>query len=199
MSKANRLAEILNKSKAVMNKTDQEYGTIGNTTSSTPSMGHGEKEMPNLTENYINRNSNGATRAVAPKGGNYRNTKTSKMPKAVLDAMINNPIEIPESPNHTFELQDLEGLINETPQQQSTQFTAPKPTYTSSNEGHTSTNAQSIREIVREEIGDVVREVVEEYLDKSLVTEDIKIKIGNTIFGGKLKPIPTKKKTKRRV
>ena len=25
------------------------------------------------------------------------------------------------------------------------------------------------------------------------------IKIGNTIFGGKLKPIPTKKKTKRRV
>jgi len=190
MSKANRLAEILNKSKAVMNKTDQEYGTIGNTTSSTPSMGHGEKEMPNLTENYINRNSNGATRAVAPKGGNYRNTKTSKMPKAVLDAMINNPIEIPESPNHTFELQDLEGLINETPQQQSTQFTAPKPT----NE-----NSESIREILREEIGDVVREVVEEYLDKSLVTEDIKIKIGNTIFGGKLKPIPTKKKTKRRV
>ena len=99
----------------------------------------------------------------------------------------NNPIEIPESPNHTFELQDLQGLVNEsTP--------SPQSNYTSSNEGHISTNAQSIREIVREEIGDVVREVVEEYLDKSLVTEDIKIKIGDTIFGGKLKPIPTKKK-----
>ena len=53
---------------------------------------------------------------------------------------------------------------------------------------------KSIRDIVREEISDVVREVVEEYLDKSLVTEDIKIKIGDTVFGGKLKPLPTKKK-----
>ncbi len=49
MSNANRLAEILNKSKAVMNKTDQEYGTIGNPTTSTPTAGHVEKEMPNLT------------------------------------------------------------------------------------------------------------------------------------------------------
>jgi len=45
-----------------------------------------------------------------------------------------------------------------------------------------------------EEIEDVVRSVVEEYLDKSLVTEDIKIKIGDTIFGGTLKPIPNKKR-----
>jgi len=192
MSNANRLAEILNKSKAVMNKTDQEYGTIGNPTTSTPTAGHVEKEMPNLTENFINRNSQGATRAVAPKGGNYRNTKTSKMPKAVLDAMINNPIEIPESPNHTFELEDIQDLVNESVPTQPT-------IHTSSNEEHIPTDGKSIRDIVREEIGDVVREVVEEYLDKSLVTEDIKIKIGNTIFGGKLKPIPTKKKTKRRV
>ena len=190
MSNANRLAEILNKSKAVMNKTDQEYGTIGNPTTSTPTAGHVEKEMPNLTENFINRNSQGATRAVAPKGGNYRNTKTSKMPKAVLDAMINNPIEIPESPNHTFELADIQDLVNESVPTQPT-------IHTSSNEEHIPTDGKSIRDIVREEIGDVVREVVEEYLDKSLVTEDIKIKIGNTIFGGKLKPIPTKKKTKR--
>jgi len=40
---------------------------------------------------------------------------------------------------------------------------------------------------------------VEEYLDKSLVTEDIKIKIGDTIFGGQLKPLPKKKKTKKRI
>ena len=192
MSNANRLAEILNKSKAVMNKTDEEYGMSNTTTSVNPTAGNVEKEMPNLTENYINRNSNGATRAVAPKGGNYRNTKTSKMPKAVLDAMINNPIEIPESPNHTFELADIQDLVNESVPIQPTIHTSP-------NNEHIPTNAQSIREIVREEIGDVVREVVEEYLDKSLVTEDIKIKIGNTIFGGKLKPIPTKKKTKRRV
>ena len=60
-------------------------------------------------------------------------------------------------------------------------------------------DTNNIRQIVREEIEDVVRDVIEEYLDKSLVTEDIKIKIGDTIFGGQLKPLPKKKKTKKRV
>jgi len=192
MSNANRLAAILNKSKAVMNKTESEYGSNNSSGNYTTMNPNSEKEVPNLTENFINKNSQGATRSVAPKGGNYRNTKTSKMPKAVLDAMINNPIEIPESPNHTFELADIQDLVNESVPTQPT-------IHTSSNEEHIPTDGKSIRDIVREEIGDVVREVVEEYLDKSLVTEDIKIKIGNTIFGGKLKPIPTKKKSKRRV
>ena len=110
------------------------------------------------------------------------------MPKEVLEAMINNPIEIPESPNHTFELSDVEDLVNES--SQPTQFTPPNPT---------TVNSDSIRQIVREEIGGVVRKVVEEYLDKALITEDIQIKIGSTIFSGNLKPLPTKKKTKKRV
>ena len=187
MSSANKLADILSRSKAVMQKTEQNLGSTSNGSPTTTNQ-FGEKEMPNLTEGFINRHSKSATRSVAPSGGNYRNLKTSKMPKEVLDAMVNNPIEIPESPNHTFELADVQDLVNESvPTQQ------PLPTPTPNYE------TNDIRQIVREEIGDVVREVVEEYLDKSLVTEDIKIKIGNTIFGGKLKPIPTKKKTKRRV
>ena len=101
--------------------------------------------------------------------------------------MVNTPIEIPESPNHTFELADVEDLVNESVTPQSNDIEV-------YSEGQTPNNTKSIRDIVREEIGDVVREVVEEYLDKSLVTEDIKIKIGDTVFGGKLKPLPTKKK-----
>ena len=41
---------------------------------------------------------------------------------------------------------------------------------------------------------DVVRSVIEEYLDKSLVTEDIQIKVGGTTFSGKLTPLPKKRK-----
>lgn len=186
MSSASKIADILSRSKAVMQKTEQNHGTTSNNTT-TPTNQFGEKEMPNLTEGFINRHSKGATRSVATQGGQYRNLKTSKMPKEVLDAMVNNPIEIPESPNHTFELSDVEDLVNESISPQSNDFV-------SSNEGQTPNNTKSIRDIVREEIGDVVREVVEEYLDKSLVTEDIKIKIGDTVFGGKLKPLPTKKK-----
>tara|TARA_B100001769_G_C22100022_1_gene593719 strand:- start:1272 stop:1847 length:576 start_codon:yes stop_codon:yes gene_type:complete len=188
MSKARTLAEILNKSKAVMEKTEQEYGTTSQPISDTNYSSQTEKEIPNLTEDYIKKNSKGSTRSVAPQGGNYRNLSTTKMPKHIVDAMVNTPIEIPESPNHTFELSDVEDLVNENVTQPTSTIETP---VAGSNQTY---DTKSIRDIVREEIGDVVREVVEEYLDKSLVTEDIKIKIGDTIFGGKLKPLPTKKK-----
>ena len=185
MSNVNRLADILNRSKAVMDATEQNNGSTNNT--SLPINEYGEKEIQNLTENFINKNT-GGVKSVSPQNGQYRNLSTTKMPQQIVNAMVNNPIEIPESPNHTFDLSDVQGLVNETTTPQST----PTPMKGTN-------DTKSIRQIVREEIGDVVREVVEEYLDKSLVTEDIKIKIGDTIFGGKLKPIPTKKKTKRRV
>ena len=182
MSNVNRLADILNRSKAVMDVTIDK-GSNGNNNVSTQTNEYGEKEMPNITENFIKKNT-GGVKSVSPQNGNYRNLSTTKMPQQIVNAMVNNPIEIPESPNHTFDLTDVQGLVNESVPTQPT--TLPKE--------HIPSDGKSIRDIVREEIGDVVREVVEEYLDKSLVTEDIKIKIGDTIFGGKLKPIPTKKK-----
>tara|TARA_B110000285_G_scaffold102973_1_gene117170 strand:- start:658 stop:1233 length:576 start_codon:yes stop_codon:yes gene_type:complete len=188
MSKVDRLTEILNKSKAIMRKTDVEYGSVNNSTNNVMSeqVSYEEKEIPNLTENFAQQRA-GNPQSVAPKGGQYRNIKTSKMPQAVLNAMIEEPIEIPESPNHTFELSDVEDLVNESPvRQPNIEDVRQSP------EKNIDTN--NIRQIVREEIEDVVRDVIEEYLDKSLVTEDIKIKIGDTIFGGQLKPLPTKKK-----
>ncbi|MHA2010320.1 MAG: hypothetical protein ACW980_23635 [Promethearchaeota archaeon] len=193
MSKVDRLTEILNKSKAIMRKTDVEYGSVNDNTNNVMSeqVSYEEKEIPNLTENFAQQRA-GNPQSVAPKGGQYRNIKTSKMPQAVLDAMVNEPIEIPESPNHTFELSDVEDLVNESPVSQPT-----IEDLRSSPKRNVDTN--NIRQIVREEIEDVVRDVIEEYLDKSLVTEDIKIKIGDTIFGGQLKPLPKSKKSKKRV
>ena len=188
MSKVDRLTEILNKSKAIMKKTDVEYGSVNGSTNNSISeqSSYEEKEIPNLTENFAQQRA-GNPQSVAPKGGQYRNIKTSKMPQAVLNAMIEEPIEIPESPNHTFELSDVEDLVNESPvRQPNIEDVRQSP--------KKNVDTNNIRQIVREEIEDVVRDVIEEYLDKSLVTEDIKIKIGDTIFGGQLKPLPTKKK-----
>ena len=188
MSKVDRLTEILNKSKAIMKKTDVEYGSVNDSTNNLISeqSSYEEKEIPNLTENFAQERM-GNPQSVAPKGGQYRNIKTSKMPQAVLNAMIEEPIEIPESPNHTFELSDVEDLVNESPvRQPNIEDVRQSP--------KKNVDTNNIRQIVREEIEDVVRDVIEEYLDKSLVTEDIKIKIGDTIFGGQLKPLPTKKK-----
>ena len=193
MSKVDRLTEILNKSKAIMRKTDVEYGSVNDSTNNVMSeqVSYEEKEIPNLTENFAQQRA-GNPQSVAPKGGQYRNIKTSKMPQAVLNAMIEEPIEIPESPNHTFELSDVEDLVNESPvRQPNIEDVRQSP--------KKNVDTNNIRQIVREEIEDVVRDVIEEYLDKSLVTEDIKIKIGDTIFGGQLKPLPKSKKSKKRV
>ena len=181
---SNRLAEILSKSKAVMQKTEENHGSTNMNSGGGNMFSSQEKEIPNLTENYINNNRKTSTNSVAPQNGRYRNLEKSKMPDFIKQAMIENPIDIPETPYHTFELDDVAELVNESvPTQQPMTQTTPK-----------NVDVNNIRQIVREEIEDVVRSVVEEYLDKSLVTEDIKIKIGDTIFGGTLKPIPNKKR-----
>jgi hypothetical protein len=181
---SNRLAEILSKSKAVMQKAEENHGSTNMNSEGGNMFSSQEKEMPNLTENYINNNRKTSTNSVAPQNGRYRNLEKSKMPDFIKQAMIENPIDIPETPYHTFELDDVAELVNESvPTQQPMTQTTPK-----------NVDVNNIRQIVREEIEDVVRSVVEEYLDKSLVTEDIKIKIGDTIFGGTLKPIPNKKR-----
>ena len=189
MSDINKLKDILSRSKAVMDKTEVEYGTTADP--STTINSYGEKEMPNLTENFKNRQTDRSTRSVAPQNGRYKNLENTKMPREIVEAMINNPIEVPETPYPTFELDDVSELI-ESPTAHIESAIAGSATPTPSNN-------KDIRKIVREEIGSVVREVVEEYLDKALITEDIQIKIGSTVFSGNLKPLPKKRKTKRRV
>jgi hypothetical protein len=189
MSSESRLKDILSRSKAVMRKTEESYGTTTKTMSETSNstVSYEEKEMPNLTENYI-QNRSGVTSSVAPRNGQYRNLEKSKLPDFIKKAMVENPIEIPETPFHTFDLDDVSDLVveNETkPQPQKKQV---------NKEVSLDLNETVIRKIVREEMEDLVRGVIEEYLDKSLVTEDIQIKIGNTIFSGNLKPLPNKKK-----
>jgi len=194
MNDINKLTDILNRSKAIMKKTEAEYGNTSNMSSNDVSQSqiYDEKEIPNLTENFINTRTKTSNRSVAPQGGQYRNLTNTKMPKVVVDAMVNNPIEIPESPYPTFELDQVEDLVNESTVNQPTlEDLRPPP--------KKNVDTNNIRQIVREEIEDVVRDVIKEYLDKSLVTEDIKIKIGDTIFAGRLKPLPKKRKTKKRV
>jgi len=67
MDDINKLKDILSRSKAVMKKTDAEYGAIGNTSSinDTSTQTYEEKEIPNLTENYHGK-------CLSSKCGNWR-------------------------------------------------------------------------------------------------------------------------------
>ena len=188
----NRLKDILTKSKAVMKKTEEQLGSTNTRNGNTTYVNEGEeKEMPNLTEQFSERygmTDGKLNKSVAPKGGHYPNMDKSKMPDAIKKAMMENPIDIPENPFSvgSFDLEDVPELV-EQPRQMVRETVETQTT---------NVDSDTIRQIVREEIEGVVRDVVGEYLDKSLVTEDIQIKVGETIFSGNLKPLPKKSKKK---
>lgn len=188
----NRLKDILAKSKAVIKKTEENERTSRSSSyNGEPSYNYEEKEMPNLTEQFAERygiTDGKINRSVAPKNGRYPNMDKSKMPDAIKQAMMETPIDIPENPFSvgSFDLDDVPELVEQ-----------PKQVVRETTQRNTSNiDADTIRQIVREEIEDVVRGVVGEYLDNSLVTEDIQIKVGETIFSGNLKPLPKKSKKK---
>jgi hypothetical protein len=187
---SSKLAEILSRSKAVMQKTEMEYGSTSNKQfSESENFLYEEKEIPNLTENFI-KSRGGVTSSVSPQNGKYRNIEKSKMPDFIKKAMIENPIEIPETPYHTFELDDVPELINNNRSFVTEEKVNPKKITENTN---SNLNENMIRKIVREEMEDLVRSIIDEYFDKSLVTEDIQIRVGGTTFSGNLKPLPKKK------
>lgn len=202
----NKLKHILAKSKAVMKQTDATLGNpMGGETGfdsegryQAPVIEHGEREMPNLTEEFSKKYGmtdgkiSASAKSVSPKQGYYPNIDKSKMPKAVLDAMVNDPIEIPENPfaAGSFSLEDVPELVESPKPQRVVENTQVNPQITDS----VGISREEIKKVIREEFGDMVRDILDEYMEKSLVTEDIHIKIGDTIFGGSLKPLPKKKK-----
>ena len=173
-----KLKNILAKSKAVMKKTEENLGESkkNNGTNTSYVNEYEEKEMPNLTEQFTQKygiTDGKLNMSVAPKNGRYPNMEKSKMPDAIKQAMMETPIDIPENPFSvgSFDLEDVPELV-EQPRQVVRETTQ---------RNTTNIDTDTIRQIVREEIEDVVRDVVGEYLDNSLVTEDIQIKVGETI------------------
>ena len=72
MSNTERLKEILSRSKAIMQITEQNHGSTSNGSQSNEYSSE-EKEIPNLTENFIRENQRTSSSSVAPVNGKYRN------------------------------------------------------------------------------------------------------------------------------
>ena len=182
-----KLAGILAKSKKVMRRTDEmkskgEINGGGNQTMSETMAQAAPQAAPQM-ESY-----NTNTPPVDPMGqqpirNTFANKDTTRMPREIVEAMINNPIETPTL-NNTFEasadlIEAVRGVDGAPTQQQ------PRQT--------TTTNVDGIREIIREEL----EKVIDQYIDKRLLDEEIQVKVGNTIFSGNLRPLPKKKVRKK--
>ena len=197
----NKLKSILSGARAVMDAVDTGHYQKGNidptrlATSSDNLIENapmGSFEQPMIQEP--------AYRSQQPA---YRNLHTTKMPKEIVQAMIENPIQTPDTPYHTFELtEDFLSEINpaakRTPQPQKIQ--QQKSINPVQRLAETKRNSvmnlteDEVRKIVREEMQDIIFE----YFDQRVIKEDIQIKVGSTIFSGKLSPLPSKKTTKRK-
>lgn len=148
-----------------------------------------------------------------PQTSQYRNLETTKLPKAIVDTYMKNPINIDESilssdfriPPETIER--VKTLNQKFQEYDEPSVRRPQPTRPPQGQP---TRGQQMRESVYEKketsqpklnineeslrrmIKDIVYEVAEEIFDKKMLGEQIQLKIGNTVFSGNLRPLKRK-------
>lgn len=201
----NKLAALLKNSRAIMNKVEENNFERGHI---DPNMLVSEGD---LVDRPIQNNKMSNVQNVSRVNNttNYKNLNNSKMPKQIIEAMVNNPIDIPETPFHSFDV--TEDLINEVNSNNNNNTSynedydeyveKPTPTRTSQSKKQVvkeriNESSSDIREIVREEISRLLPKIVAEYFDQRVITEQIQVKVGNTLFSGNLKPLPSKQTKK---
>ena len=181
----NKLAGILAKSKKVMRRADEmktngEVSGANQTMTDVMSQAAPVNPSYNVSEGVMNN-----PQSQEAIQHTFKNKDVTKMPKEIVEAMINNPIETPTlggagfsaTPDLIEAVRGAEGIPT------------PQPTQTTS----TTTSVDGIREIIREEL----EKVIDQYIDKRLLDEEIQVKVGNTVFSGNLRPLPKKKVRKK--
>src|SRR3989304_3861366 len=103
----NKLKAILGGAKAIMNKVetgDYETGHVD-------ARALNEDGVKEMMAEGISRPQKSVAPQITDSGQvMYKNLNTSKMPKAIKDAMLNAPIPQLTGPNHTFNLEDVADL-----------------------------------------------------------------------------------------
>lgn len=192
---ANKLKTILSGARAVMQAVDSGNYQKGNI---DPSMLSASSDSNNLSEGIPSRYEEPVMAPQQSRQMGYRNLHTTKMPKEIVQAMIENPIPIPDSPYHTFELN--EDFLSEINPESVSKKTQQRTTNPAQRLAETKRNSMvgltedEVRQIVRDEM----QEIIYEYFDQRVIKEDIQIKVGSTIFSGKLSPLPSKKVARKK-
>lgn len=183
----NDLMQKLVSAKKVMNKVDGKSFTTGNID---------PKNYLSSPEDLMKVN----TPQINSTHVNTDKIRNSKLPKAIQEAMINNPIPQADSISldSTLNMSFLDGakkLMEKEGLTKSTQLTQPQ-TVQSHNTPQVSnppTYNGDIASIVRETIKDTLEEIVDRKLDLLLnasktasINENLVLKVGDSIFRGKI-------------
>lgn len=186
----NRLKQILSGAKTVMDTVESGNYNKGNIDPSILTV------PENLVETIPSHQMESNT--YQEKEMPYRNLHTTKMPKEIVEAMIKTPIPRIDSPYHTFELtEDLLNDINPSATKKPQKIVNSPQKSVSPQQRAAEVKRNSVMGITEEEVREIVRDEMEQiiykYFDQRVIKEDIQIKVGNTIFSGKLSPLPGKK------
>ena len=196
-----KLAALLKNSKAIMNKVEENTFQRGNIDPNMLVTEGDLVETPNTVTNQ--RTVSTPINKTMSSNQKFKNLPHSKMPKQIIEAMINNPIDIPETPFHTFDVSDElvkqinsidEGYEYEEKPIPNRLSQSPKKVESKRQVINESTN--DVREMIKEELIKILPKVIAEYFDQRVISEQIQVKVGNTLFSGNLKPLPSKQTKK---
>jgi hypothetical protein len=199
----NQLAALLKNSRAIINKVEDNNFQRGNIDPSMLAVEGDLVETPMAANREMKINESNVRQVTSNQ--KYRNIGKTKLPKEIVEAMVNDPIEIPETPFHTFDVSD--SLVKEVnsidenydyeekiiPNKLSQSLKKSVGTTTTKKQTiNESTN--DVRQMIREELTKILPKVISEYFDQRVISEQIQVKVGNTLFSGNLKPLPSKTK-----
>jgi hypothetical protein len=119
--------------------------------------------------------------------------KNSKLPSAIKEAMLKNPIPQLSGPNHTFTLDDVSDLADEKPMGlPKTQKTKPITESRTTNSNLITVDKNQLKEMVNDLVNEKLLEFFVKNHNKSITEDTVKRTISTLIKEGK---IATKKKT----
>jgi len=172
----NKLAAVLNKSKAVLDKVDSQFGSTSNISEGNPpmveNMVDSSQLLTSLPQGQVAQTTSDPTRAMQHT---LKYAKTTKMPKEIVEAMVNNPVADPASIGSMDGMDpELIKMINPNYQKESQKVI------------QESTPTQQNKTTSPSELKSLIREVVEEIIVERKVDEQLQIRVGDTIFTGKI-------------
>ena len=185
-----QLAAVLGKSKSLLDKVDRTFGKSGdggahsqNPSSSSSSMNEGTN--PPLPGNMVDSSemltslpsgqspqiTSDPTKAI---GRSLKNAKTTRMPREIVEAMIHDKIPDPAS------IGSVEGMDPEL-------IKMINPNYKKeSKEVVKESTTKKVTNSTQSDLKSLIREVVEEIIVERKVDEQLQIRVGDTIFTGKI-------------
>jgi hypothetical protein len=148
-------------------------------------------EIPYKTANYQPKSQSTAATTSAKLTEQQRMKNLEKLPESIRKAMIETPIPQVQGVS-IFD----DSFINEIANDGKSSFHEEEEIITTKNI-KPKTQKTMVESFDYSKITSIIEEVVDrkikEYYDTKLVTENVQVRVGNTVFSGNLKPLPKKK------